>query len=304
MKYWGFNALNHGSSIAIFNDNTYTQYTYTTDTIGIAVIQDLLRNHGEPDRIFWYERPWIKKARQLYAGQYKTAFDMSTMPNRYLESCGLSHIPVTYTSHHASHAAAGYYTSEFGHCAIIVLDAIGEFECATIWEAKHGEMTKIWSRSYPNSLGLFYSAFTKLIGLTPIKDEGQLEKLSLLGNYEKYYDLVADYVDYDIQLTRNLHKGVYDWPFEVTTDQDRQDIAAAVQKVFEEQLDYIVDVARSEIDSDCLIYMGGCAMNRTANKKIVEAAYKYIWTLPNPGDPSSSVGAVTYHIKQRVKEHK
>jgi predicted NodU family carbamoyl transferase len=74
--------------------------------------------------------------------------------------------------------------------------------------------------------------------------------------------------------------------------------------VFEEQLEYIVEIAKTKIDSDCLIYMGGCAMNRTANKKIVEPAYKYIWTLPNPGDPSSSIGAVAYHIKQRVKEQK
>ena len=304
MKYWGINALNHGSSIAVFNDNIYTQYTYNNDTLSIGEIHDLFRKHGEPDHIFWYERPWIKKARQLYAGQYSTAFDTSTIPRIHLAKCDLGHIPVTYTPHHASHAAAGYYTSEFNHCAILVLDAIGEFECASIWEASHGKMKKIWSSGYPNSLGLFYSAFTKLIGLTPIKDEGQLEKLSQLGNYEKYYDLVSDYIDYGLKLTRNLHRGVYDWPFEVVTDQDRYDIAAAVQAVFEDQLDYIISLARSSIDSDCLVYMGGCAMNRTANKKIVEPAYEYIWTLPNPGDPSSSIGAVAYHIKQKIKEKK
>ena len=80
MKYWGINALNHGSSIAVFNDNIYTQYTYNKDSLSIGEIHDLFRKHGEPDHIFWYERPWIKKARQLYAGQYSTAFDTSTIP--------------------------------------------------------------------------------------------------------------------------------------------------------------------------------------------------------------------------------
>jgi len=57
-------------------------------------------------------------------------------------------------------------------------------------------------------------------------------------------------------------------------------------------------------DADCLVYMGGCAMNSAVNKKIVEPNWKHIWSLPNPGDPSSSVGAVLYHTKQRVWDFK
>jgi len=45
--------------------------------------------------------------------------------------------------------------------------------------------------------------------------------------------------------------------------------------------------------------MGGCAMNSQANKNVVEPMWKHIWSLPNPGDPSSSIGAVLYHTKQR-----
>jgi len=301
MKYWGINALNHGSSIAVFNDNTYTQYTYNRDTLSIGEIHDLLRVHGEPDRIFWYERPWIKKARQLYAGQYKTAFDTSTIPRIHLAKCDLAHIPVTYTPHHASHAAAGYYTSPYDECAVIVLDAIGEFESATIWHGSNNQLKKIWSRSYPNSLGLFYSAFTHLCGFTPVQDEGKLEKLSTEGDPTQYYDTVKDYIGSDLILTRNLHCGVQDWPYEIEDEQDIKDIAAAVQLVFEEEISGIVGRARWFINSDNLVFMGGCAMNRGARNMI---DYAKVWTLPNPGDPSSSIGAVAYHIKQKVKEQK
>ena len=301
MKYWGINALNHGSSIAVFNDNTYTQYTYNRDTLSIGEIHDLFRKHGEPDRIFWYERPWIKKARQLYAGQYKTAFDTSTIPRIHLAKCDLAHIPVTYTSHHASHAAAGYYTSPYDECAVIVLDAIGEFESATIWHGSNNQLKKVWSRSYPNSLGLFYSAFTHLCGLTPVQDEGKLEKLSAEGDPAQYYDTVKDYIGGDLILTRNLHRGVRDWPYKIKDEQDIKDIAAAVQLVFEEEISGIVGLARWFINSDNLVFMGGCAMNRGARKMI---DYAKVWTLPNPGDPSSSIGAVAYHTKQKVKELK
>jgi predicted NodU family carbamoyl transferase len=47
--------------------------------------------------------------------------------------------------------------------------------------------------------------------------------------------------------------------------------------------------------------MGGCAMNKTANKRIVEPMFKYRWSLPNPGDPSSSIGAVLYHTKEKIE---
>jgi carbamoyltransferase len=301
MKYWGINALNHGSSIAVFNDNTYTQYTYNSDTLSIAGVHDLFRKHGEPDHIFWYERPWIKKARQLYAGQYKTAFDTSTIPRIHLDKCDLGHIPVTYTPHHASHAAAGYYTSPYNECAVIVLDAIGEFESATIWHGSNNQLKKVWSRSYPNSIGLFYSAFTHLCGLTPVQDEGKLEKLSAEGDPTQYYDTVKDYIGHDLILTRNLHRGVQDWPYEIEDEQDIKDIAAAVQLVFEEEIAGIVGMARYFIDSDNLVFMGGCAMNRGARKMI---DYAKVWTLPNPGDPSSSIGAVAYHIQKKVKEQK
>lgn len=296
MITWGINALNHGHSIAVFdNGRLVNNYIGNSDQLeSVTTVQAL--NHGSPFRLFWYERPWIKKARQLYAGQYRTAFDLSVLPRKNTRQ--FHYAPITYTPHHASHAAAGYYTSPFNHCAIVVLDAIGEFECATIWEGKHGEMRKVWRRSYPHSLGLFYSAFTKLIGLTPIKDEHLLQKMAEQGDKQRYFNEVNDYVSNTLNLKYNLHRGVLNWPYPIETLQDQCDIAAAVQDAFEGQVGMIMMEARKLINTDCLVYMGGCAMNSAANKKFVEPAFKYRWSLPNPGDPSSSIGAVLYHTKQ------
>jgi carbamoyltransferase len=303
MIHWGISALNHGSSLAVFKDSAlYSLATCKDDNLDTSIITEAL-HQGAPDRIFWYERPWVKKARQLSAGQYKTAADMSVLPRRYLNNLRLHYAPITYTPHHASHAAAGYYTSPFNHCAIVVLDAIGEFECATIWEGKHGELKKVWSRSYPHSLGLFYSAFTKLIGLEPIKQEYLLQQMSEQGNPNRYYTEVTSYIDYTVKLTRNLHRGVLDWPHTITNLQDQCDIAAAVQRVFEDQVSAVMLKARQLVDTDSLVYMGGCAMNSKANSYIVKG-WNHVWSLPNPGDPSSSIGAVLYHTKQREWKYK
>lgn len=299
MNYWGINALNHGSSLTVLSDDGFDKIDSDKDQLSQSDVTDMIDKYGQPDRIFWYEQPWLKKARQLYAGQYDTAFDMSSLPSRHLKKLGLGQIPITYTPHHASHAAAGYYTSPFNHCAVVVLDAIGEFECASIWKGSHNELKKVWSRSYPHSLGLFYSAFTKLIGLEPIKEEYLLQRTSNLGDPNRYYRDVKKYVDNTVKLTSNLHKGVRDWPYPIDTQQDRNDIAAAVQSVFEDQVSAVMLKARQLIDTDRLVYMGGCAMNSRANEYEVKA-WKHVWSLPNPGDPSSSIGAVLYHTKERT----
>jgi carbamoyltransferase len=298
MILWGINALNHGSSLAVFKDSKLiSQTTSTLDYIDSTVYHSAL-NQGSPDRIFWYERPWVKKARQVYAGQYSTALDMSVLPKRHLTQ--FKYASVSYTPHHGSHAAAGYYTSPFNHCAIVVLDAIGEFECATIWQGLHGEMKKVWSRSYPHSLGLFYSAFTKLCGLTPIKDEYLFQQMSDVGDPMRYYYDVLEYMDTLVNARKNMHRGIQDWPHTINNIDDQCDIAAAVQTVFTEQVHLVMEKAKELTGSDCLVYMGGCAMNSKANKIVVEPKFKYIWSLPNPGDPSSSIGAVLYHTKHRV----
>lgn len=305
MTYWGINALNHGSSIAVIEDDCLRSWiVHQEDELPLSSIYRALRL-GTPDTIFWYEKPWVKKSRQLYAGQFDTAADLSVLPSRFLLECDLADIKVRYTPHHASHAAAGYYTSPFEQAAIVVIDAIGEWDCASIWHGVGDQMTKVWSKRYPHSLGLFYSAFTKLIGLEPIKQEGTFQQMSSKGDADRYRDFITDnYMQADLQAMQNLHRGVSHWPYPPVTDQDRYDIAAAVQDIFEQQVRDIMIKAQYLTKCSNLVYMGGCAMNSQANRRVVTPMWKKIWSLPIPGDPSSAIGAILYHTKKRIQDHK
>ena len=129
MITWGITALNHDASIAVIKDDKLAfwaqsrNYTYSGDELLCKpLIYDVLA-HGKPDQIAWYERPLIKKFRQLYAGQYADAFDSQVLPSIYLEKLPIPSIPIKYFSHHKTHAAAGFYTSTFDSAAIVVLDA-------------------------------------------------------------------------------------------------------------------------------------------------------------------------------------
>lgn len=302
MIEWGINALNHGSSLAVFNNDQLlsNQFNYS-DELSHDIIVNALK-FGYPDRIYWYERPWLKKARQLRAGQWSRAFDLSVLPRKFVDKLGFKHVPITYTAHHASHAAAGYYSSDFNDATVIVLDAIGEFESATIWRAQGDSLTKVWSRSYPHSLGLFYSAFTEFLGMTPIKDEGRLESFAANGDPQRFYHTIKDYFTDTVSLKYNLHQGVVNWPayMEIEFPQDEFDLAAAVQRVFEEQISSVSALAKTLTTSNNLVFTGGCAFNR-GGCKIMQQQWDHVWTPPNPGDASSSIGAVLYHSKARIK---
>jgi len=300
MTTWGINALNHDASIAVFHGTDLLFHHRSSEFSGILgdpnLNQQLVNaalEYGLPDNIFWYERPWVKKLRQLYAGQYRWAFDYKEIPSVYLKQFKIN-APIIYTDHHRSHAAAGFFTAPFKQAAVVVIDAIGEWDSASIWYADHAYMKKVWSLKYPNSLGLFYSAFTDLVGLKATQQEHIFQQWSELGNYTRYYDDVKEFTN------ENLHQGVRSWPYEITSDQDRYDIAAAVQQVFTEQVIAIMEKAKTLTGMKNLVYMGGCAMNSATNAQILDK-WDRIWSLPIPGDASSSIGAVLNSRRSHIK---
>ena len=98
--------------------------------------------YGQPDCLAYYERPWLKKLRQIYGGQYDLAFDSSTLTvKRYLQKHtairSLGNVKTKTFNHHLSHAAAGFQTSPFDRATVVVIDAIGEWDTISIWAAEY-----------------------------------------------------------------------------------------------------------------------------------------------------------------------
>jgi carbamoyltransferase len=308
MITWGINALNHDASIAVMAGKELKFWKRSSEFSGIRgddkLNSQLVRaaldaSSGKgPTNIVWYERPWLKKTRQLYAGQYNWAFDLNELPSRYLKEFRLGYAKIHYMPHHLSHAAAGFLTSPFEDAVVVVLDAMGEWESATIWQGQGTKLKKLWSRSYPTSLGLFYSAFTDLVGLKPLGEEHVLQQMSDRGDPNRFGDEVYRYWKSNWKLKYNLHKGVCNWKHPIETEQDRCDIAAAVQAIFEIQAEEVMNIASELSDSTNLVYMGGCAMNNKFNELIVDD-WNGVWSLPIPGDAASSIGAALYFNQAR-----
>ena len=317
MITWGISANSHDAALAVFTDDGLQFASHSERFSGIKNDPDLnkelidyARKWGEPDEIIWYERPFRKTLRQIRAGQGLRLAENNI--NRYLRQYGI-HAPVKYTDHHLAHAAAGYYTSAFNEATVVCIDSIGEFESLTIWDAsKERGLKRIYSQSYPHSLGLWYSALTQRVGLKPQEDEYILMGMAAYGDPLRLFnDILHDFfhpMDDDtfkqiffnkptIKLKHNLHKGCRWWREDLTTEQDMFDIAAATQEVYKYILKYISNWARWKSPSGNLVLMGGCALNCSANGTI-KSDWNDMYVMPNPGDSGSAIGAVLAHKKE------
>ena len=302
----GINSQNHDASMALIDGDKILWAAHSerysrrkNDTMLDVDMVHEMREYGEPTKIVWFEQPWPKNLRRLYSGQRPWIVS----PQDQLRLVGLNTLPVEYVKHHESHAAAGFYTSNFTDASVLVVDAIGEWNTVSIWNANNTGLHKVWNRSYPNSIGLFYTAFTQWLELKPNEEEYILMGMAALGKPSIVDALKQDFFTKfnapNFKLRHDLHHGCRWW--EAPEGTSKYDVAASVQAIMEEYLLDTVTWMRRFMPSKNLVFMGGCALNCVANTKIAQLGlYDNIWLMPNPGDAGSAIGAVAAYTKQHL----
>ena len=281
----GINETSHDASVSLIKDEKILfaghaeRYSKEKNDwyINTDLIKDALQ-YGIPDSIAYYEKSFLKASRLFLnggLGEWKPKFNIDNIPRVSFK-------------HHYSHAAAGYYTSKFDDAVIVVLDSIGEYNTSTIWVGEGSSITLKEKINYPFSFGLFYSAFTKLIGLMPNQEEYIMMGMAAFGDPIKYFDKVNEYFPTFRKQKYNFHKGITDWGG--VSNQDKFDIASAVQKVYELRLLEFMRHAKKITKKHELVFMGGCALNCSANTLLWDI-FDDVWIMPNPGDAGSSLGA-------------
>ena len=148
--------------------------------------------------IVFYENPLLKLDRKFRYGDNQFS-DSSEILDSYSISKHISHYTgwnisliyskLYFSSHHLSHAASSYYCSGFNSTAVLVIDAVGEKDTVSIYHAKENNISKIWTLAFPQSVGLFYSAFTYFCGFKVNSGEYKLMGLAPYGK-PIYSDLI------------------------------------------------------------------------------------------------------------------
>lgn len=219
MIKWGISANSHNAALAVFKGNDLVFASESERFSRVKNDPDLNEElikyalqFGEPDEIVWYEKPWLKTLRQLGAGQ---GFRNNNV-KQYLANHDIVDVPIRTVPHHTAHAAGSYFTSGYDEAAIVIIDAIGEYNTATIWKAEKNNYIKMWSMNYPHSVGLWYSAMTQRIGLKPNEEEYILMGMAAYGDKNRLYgDILTDFVTYydngrEFKFTKDLHQGCQD----------------------------------------------------------------------------------------------
>lgn len=303
MNIWGISAGGHDAAIAVLKDDDIVwaahseRYSRVKNDPNLnQQIVDVANTYGKPDLVIWHEQPFKKRMRELYAGQFKDAF--SAGPRKILKQLGIQS-PIKTVSHHHSHAAAAYYTSGFKSAAVLVIDAIGEWETLTVWQGWGDQLTKVKSVEYPNSLGLFYSAMTQRCGFKPNEEEYIMMGLAATGSRDKYQQLILDEL---IAVTDNFpffhckfnhHRGFANWHPEI---EDVENLAAAAQDIFTKIVQKLSRWMHSNVNKRNLVISGGAALNCVTNAAVAKQwRWNKIWIMPNPGDAGNSIGAALAH---------
>jgi carbamoyltransferase len=264
----------------------------------MGIVEDALSYTTSRDiEIHYYERPWMKFLRQVRSGEkpsFASLLVKDTIGRGLLHKLQDGRGGKIHThNHHLSHAAAGFQTSPFNSATVVVIDAIGEFDTISIWDATYdsegkAQYKKLWGKKYPDSIGLFYSAMTQRVGLRPLDEEYILMGMSAYGEpkyLKEMLTLINDTVNIDFK--ENLHIGVDD---NFIGGANEMDIASSAQHITEWLIKMVMSKARELGRSKNLVYGGGVALNCLANRLLGDY-FENIWIIPNPGDAGSSLGS-------------
>jgi len=213
--------------------------------------------------------------------------------------------------HHESHAASAFYPSPFEEAAILTIDGVGEWATSAMGFGKGNEITLLRQLTFPDSVGLLYSAFTyytgfkvnsgeyKVMGLAPY---GEPKYVSVIKN--KLAEICEDgsvkmnheYFSYSQGL--RMTNGAFDRLFggpprkpESKLTQREMDLACSIQVITEEVVLKMTKYVHKEVGLKNLCLAGGVALNCVANGRLLrEAPFENIWVQPAAGDAGGAVG--------------
>lgn len=252
----------------------------------------------EKKQLYYYERPWIKAIREIISGQRFRGLGSPLSSKKIIGKEFLDALSykgrVKNMPHHKCHAAAGFQTSPFQEATVVVIDAIGEIDCATIWHAYYdkkgnAQYKRLWSSTYPNSIGLYYSAMTHRVGLRPLDEEYILMGMAAYGKPKYVEEIERKFGGNNekLEFKLNAHAGVEK---SFLDGADEFDIAASSQSYVEQLITNVMQRALWMGKSGNLVYSGGVALNCSANR-LLGQYFNDIWIMPNPGDCGNALGA-------------
>jgi carbamoyltransferase len=225
-----------------------------------------------------------------------------------------------YAWHHLSHVAGAFHTSPFERSAFLCLDGKGEDYSASAGVIDRGELRLISEQPYENGLGLLYTLVTYYLGFLSFGSEYKVMGLAPYGR-PVFVEKLSRLFSTDSRGGLRLHAPVrFHWQSmmaalgtvaEATAIPIRQskdplteahvDIAASLQKIFEDEVFKMAHFVRTETGEKNLLFCGGCAQNCVAAGRLRSArVFDRLFNSPVGGDMGSGLGAALLFERERT----
>ncbi len=226
-----------------------------------------------------------------------------------------------YAWHHLSHVAGAFHTSPFERAAFLCVDGKGEDYSASAGVIDRDSIRLLWEQPYENGLGLFYTLVTAYLGFHSFGSEYKVMGLAPFGE-PTFVDRLGRLFRTDSQGGFRLHAPVrFGWdemlpavglvaeatgvpvrgPGDPLTSA-HVDIAASLQRIFEEEIAKMARHVRQATGEDNLLFCGGCAQNCVAAGKLRAArVFGRLFNSPVGGDMGSALGAAFLRQRERAR---
>jgi carbamoyltransferase len=351
MKILGISAHYHDSAAALVVDGVpvaavqeerLSRRKHDAGFPLMAIEWCLERGGLEPadlDAVVFYERSMLKFERILTCALRAFPRSWRSFPHAMKNSLGekvwmrgiissylgVPKQKILFTDHHASHAAAAFFTAPTRTAAILTADGVGEWATLTVGHGERraggrSDITLQREIRFPHSLGLLYSTFTAYLGLVVNEDEYKTMGLAAYGRPtmvdrvrklirrtpDGAFALATEYFDFHITARRSYSARFVDLfgpprnpyePIDLETAEGQRfaDCAASVQRVLEETLIDIARTLRRETGLTDLCFGGGVALNGVANARLLaECGFERLFVPSAPGDAGCAIGAALY----------
>jgi len=238
--------------------------------------------------------------------------------------------------HHRSHIASAFFASPFEEAACVSIDGSGDFTTTMTAIGKGNDLTILDSVDFPHSLGIFYTAFTQLLGFPHYGDEykimgmapygkplyvDKLEEVIHLTNdglfkldlkyFRKGTEGVISYGDDHIPVVQPMYSEQMVSRFGPPRKKENpltdyhKDLAASVQRMTENTIFHIMESLQKKTGIKNVCLAGGVAQNSVANGKIKrKTSFEKIY-IPSAGhDAGISIGAALYVQHQILKNER
>lgn len=246
-----------------------------------------------------------------YVGIYVSEYDDAVREMHQHITSLFGYCPeILKVNHHLCHAASSFYASEYEEATIVTFDWSGDGVSSSIWKGSGNSLELIESIPRPNSLGIFYAAFTQLLGFER-GDEYKVMGLASYGNPNIDLSNILDTSECIYKLNTNIinksNRSLYQLVYnsELTRllpnyqrfryspiEKKHIDLASSVQASYENAVTNFVEYAIAKTGVANLCIAGGGGLNCTANGKLLKSSsIKNIFVPPFPNDTGCSYGA-------------